>query len=303
MNKKSTLWAAGLLVAGGWGGYLFFSGSPGAALTKSNQDNMAVIGHAGSGFFTPLNPFNPLPPSSLAGLRRALARGADGVEIDVRLSRDSVPFVYHDPTLNSMSSGEGCVSQYTAAELEKLAYRGGFVYDLFHDEQLMRLQTVLDSLPHGTNAPIIHLDLHEDDVCAGEGAPSRSPALARALGRLLRTYPLPPERTLILSLHSETLAVLRQQLPSMPLGLEITNDFDQGLQTAVRDKVQAVVVGKDAITPERSKQAHAAGLQVVLFGGRSAKAVARLVGCQPDAIEVDNVPELLKQLGRRVGQE
>lgn len=302
MNKKSRIWLGSLLAAGGLGSYLLLSGSPAPARPPGGRP-LAVVGHAGSGFFTPINPFNPLPPSSLAGFRRALTRGADGVEIDVRLSRDSVPFVYHDPRLNSMSTGEGCVSQYTAAELEKLAYRGGFVYDLFHDEHLMRLQTVLEALPRGTNAPIIHLDLHEDDVCAEEGTPSRSPALARALGRLLRANPLPPERLLILSLHSETLAVLRQQLPDVPLGLEITNNFEQGLQTAMRDKVQAVVVGKDAITPERAQQAHEAGLQVVLFGGRSAKSVARLVGCQPDAIEVDNVAELLTQLGRRVGQE
>ncbi|OUJ74748.1 hypothetical protein BXP70_08295 [Hymenobacter crusticola] len=264
---------------------------------------ITVIGHAGSGFFTPLNPFNPLPPSSLAGLQRALARGADGVEIDVRLSRDSVPFIYHDPTLNSMSTGEGCVSQYTAAELETLAYRGGLVYDLFHDEHLMRLQTVLEALPHGPNAPIIHLDLHEDDNCAAATSPSRSPVLVRALARLLRTSSLPPERLLILSMNKKTVVALRQQLPAVPLGLEITKDFEKGLQTAIQQKVQAVVVSKDVITPERSGRARAAGFQVIVFGGRSPKAVARLVSCRPDAIEVDNVPELLAQLGRRLPQE
>ncbi|GGF08194.1 hypothetical protein GCM10011383_19190 [Hymenobacter cavernae] len=262
-----------------------------------------MVGHAGSGFFTPINPFNPLPPSSLAGVQRALARGADGVEIDVRLSRDSVPFLYHDPTLNTMSSGQGCVSQYTAAELEKLAYRGGFIYDLFHDERLMRLQALLDKLPQGSNAPVIHLDLHEDDKCAAPGAPSRSPLLARALARLLHKYPIPAERLLILTTNAETLRYLRTLLPTAPLGLEITNNFEPGLQQAIQDKVQAVVVGKDVITPERAAQAQAAGLQVVVFGGRSAKTVARLVSCHPDVIEVDNVPELLTQLGRSVGSE
>ena len=64
-----------------------------------------VLGHAGAGFFTPLNPFNPLPPSSLAGVRHALAQGADGVEVDVQLSQDSVLVLYHDPGLTSMTAG------------------------------------------------------------------------------------------------------------------------------------------------------------------------------------------------------
>jgi len=297
----TTYKGVGLLVLLGLAASSCSENAPTSALPAGWK--MTVVGHAGSGFFTPINPFNPLPPSSLAGVQRALVRGADGVEIDVRLSRDSVPFLYHDPTLNTMSSGEGCVSQYTAAELEKLAYRGGFIYDLFHDEHLMRLQAMLDKLPHGSSAPVIHLDLHEDDKCALPGAPSRSPALARALARLLRDYPIPADRLLILTANAETLRYLHTLLPTVPLGLEITNDFESGLEQAIQDKVQAVVVSKDVITPERAAQAQAAGLQVVVFGGRSAKAVARLVSCHPDAIEVDNVPELLTQLGRPIGQE
>ena len=303
MTKKNSFWLAGLLATVGFGGQLHLISSPPLVQPSGPPCEITVLGHAGSGFFTPINPFNPLPPSSLAGVQQALVRGADGIEIDVRLSRDSVPFIYHDPTLNSMSTGEGCVGQYTAAELEKLAYQGGVFYDLFHDEHLMRLQTVLDALPHGTDAPVIHLDLHEDDLCAEPGAPSRSPALARALGRLLRSYPIPADRLLILSNNDTTLTDLRRLLPAVPLGLEITNNFDKGLKKAVKGRVQAVVISKDVITPRRSAQAQAAGLQVVVFGGRSAKAVARLVSCHPDAIEVDNVPELLTQLGRPVEQE
>ncbi|WP_324679324.1 glycerophosphodiester phosphodiesterase [Hymenobacter sp. GOD-10R] len=303
MLLKNKLLVAGLLATVGLGGHKHLLGDDPGASRQVPARPIMVLGHAGSGFFTPINPFNPLPPSSLAGLQRALARGADGIEIDVRLSRDSVPFVYHDPTLNSMSTGEGCVSQYTAAELEKLAYRGGMIYDLFHDEHLMRLQTVLDQLPSGAQAPAIHVDLHEDEVCAAPRSPSRSPVLARALARLLRTYSIPPDRLLVLSGRPATLRQLRTLLPQVPLGLEITQNFDAGLQRAIREKMQAVVVSKDVITPERSTQAQAAGLQVVVFGGRSAKAVARLVRCHPDAIEVDNVPELLTQLGRPVEQE
>ena len=76
-----------------------------------------VIGHAGSGFLTPLNPFNPLPPSSRASIRQALARGADGVEVDVQLSQDSVLLLYHDEKLIFSRDAKGKATKVEAASV------------------------------------------------------------------------------------------------------------------------------------------------------------------------------------------
>ena len=68
---------------------------------------------------------------------------------------------------------------------------------------------------------------------------------------------------------------------------------------AQAEKVRAIIVRKDLLTPERTARAHAAGLQVVTFGGRAQATVQRLIDCRPDAIEVDNVPTMLRLLGRQ----
>ena len=39
------------------------------------------------------------PENTVAAIRMAIAAGADGVEFDVRLSRDGIPVVFHDETL------------------------------------------------------------------------------------------------------------------------------------------------------------------------------------------------------------
>ena len=258
-----------------------------------------VIGHAGSGFLTPLNPFNPLPPSSRAGIEQALTRGADGVEIDIQLSQDSVLLLYHDQKLESMTNGEGCIYELPAAAVQRLAYRGGWFYDLWHDEHPIALEQLLDALSKRPTLPYLHFDLHETNACNPSQPLGRAAALARALGRLLPRYSWPPERLLVLTINQSSLAALRQALPGIPLGLEITEDFDQQLLVAKEAKVRAIVVRKDLITPERTAQAHAAGLQVVTFGGRAQATVQRLIDCHPDAIEVDNVPTMLTLLGRQ----
>lgn len=53
----------------------------------------------------------------MAAFRRAAELGAHAIELDVRLARDGIPVVYHDPTLARMSGRPGRVADHTAAEL------------------------------------------------------------------------------------------------------------------------------------------------------------------------------------------
>ncbi|MCC3158758.1 hypothetical protein LJ737_16055 [Hymenobacter sp. 15J16-1T3B] len=258
-----------------------------------------VLGHAGSGFFTPISPFNALPPSSLGGIRHALDRGADGVEIDLQLSQDSVPMLFHDEDLTNRTAAQGYVSQHPAAELTRLRYTGGWPYDWLQHERVATLDELLTELATRPTFPYLHLDLHEHDDANFAQPYVRSPALIRAIARVLRRHHVPPARLLILTQYEPSLRQLRREIPGAALGLEITDQFEERLAQAAAAQVEAVVLSKYVITPERVAQAHAKGLQVVVFGGRSRKAIQRLLNCRPDGIEVDNVPQLLSLLGRR----
>src|SRR5688572_5044245 len=57
------------------------------------------------------------PENTLLAVREALAAGALFVEVDVQLSRDKVPVVYHDDTLERVSGRPGKISELSALEL------------------------------------------------------------------------------------------------------------------------------------------------------------------------------------------
>ena len=274
----------------------------GACTTSRPVTNpkIVVLGHAGSGFFTPISPFNFRPPSSWRGMRRALLRGADGIEIDLQLSQDSVPMLYHDPRLENSSTGHGCVSQHPAAELTRLRYRGGWPYDWIQKERPITFDTALARLSRRPTFPSLHLDLHEDDPCLPAGRQhERVPALIRQIAASLAHYRVPPEKVLLVTQESSTVRLARTLLPGVRVGLEIVSDeFAFGLRLAKTEKVRTVVLDADRVTPEQSAQAHAAGLTVVVFGGRSAKDIRRVLATQPDEIEADNVKRLLILQGR-----
>lgn len=69
-----------------------------------------VIGHRGNSVAVAEN--------TIESLQSAVDAGVDAVEFDVRVTRDGVPVVIHDHTLDRTTSAVGRVDALTAAELE-----------------------------------------------------------------------------------------------------------------------------------------------------------------------------------------
>lgn len=70
-----------------------------------------IIGHRGC---------SAAPGNTLEAFRAALELGADGIELDVQLSRDGQVVVIHDNHLDDMTDGSGMVFDHDYAELREL---------------------------------------------------------------------------------------------------------------------------------------------------------------------------------------
>jgi glycerophosphoryl diester phosphodiesterase len=60
------------------------------------------------------------PENTMAAFDNGFACGADGIELDVHLSRDAAVVVHHDETLERTTNGKGLVADRLAAELSRL---------------------------------------------------------------------------------------------------------------------------------------------------------------------------------------
>lgn len=60
------------------------------------------------------------PENTLAAFRRAMAVGADVIELDLRSTKDGRLVILHDETLDRTTDGTGLVTEFTLAELKKL---------------------------------------------------------------------------------------------------------------------------------------------------------------------------------------
>lgn len=88
---------------------------------------MELIGHRGQR--TPAGP----PENSLAAAEMALSAGAEGVEVDVRLTADGVAVCLHDPDLLRVTGSPQLVRRLTYGELRRVPLHNGDVVPRLED--------------------------------------------------------------------------------------------------------------------------------------------------------------------------
>jgi glycerophosphoryl diester phosphodiesterase len=64
------------------------------------------------------------PENSATAIKRAIAAGYDGVEIDIQASRDGVPFLFHDVTMEKATGRQGTLPSLSAEEIGRIRYLG-----------------------------------------------------------------------------------------------------------------------------------------------------------------------------------
>ena len=107
------------------------------------------------------------PENTLAGLDLGMAAGADGLEFDVRVSRDGVPVLHHDPDLDRCTNACGPVESRTAAELARVD--AAYWFDEAHGPRRIVCMTALENEPSiRLAARLGFTPLREADLADGE---------------------------------------------------------------------------------------------------------------------------------------
>ena len=97
------------------------------------------------------------PENTIAAFDSAVALGADGLELDVRLSRDGVVVVHHDASLDRTTNARGGVETLTADELARVDAGYHFRRDAVHPYrgQGIGVPTLADVLARFRDARVI----------------------------------------------------------------------------------------------------------------------------------------------------
>jgi glycerophosphoryl diester phosphodiesterase len=108
-GRGRTILLAILLLLGAAGAYLFLYEPPYRGTLVALPERTLVFAHRGFG--------DHAPDNSLYAVERAIEAGMDGVDVDGQFTRDHELVVYHDLSVDRLTSGTGKVRDKTVAEL------------------------------------------------------------------------------------------------------------------------------------------------------------------------------------------
>jgi len=187
------------------------------------------------------------PENSLAAMRAALAIDhCDGLEFDVRGSREGIPILLHDDTLDRVQGRPGRPGELS---IDELAAAG--------------IPTLAEVLAVAGPRPFLDVELKGEPVAAVipvlEAA--RAPGLAR---------------TVVSSFEAETLRWVGLRRPGWPRWLNTDDLSERTVDLAVDLGCRGLSVDWRAIDPAGMTRAAAAGLEVAAWTVRRRSTVARL---------------------------
>lgn len=145
---------------------------------------MLILGHRGC-------PTRTCTENTVDSFKCALESGADGIEFDLRLSKDGEIMVFHDPNLNRVAGSAHRVEELTAAVLAG--------YELRYGGRIPTLNEVTSSV----HAPaILDMEVKHRDVW-------------EVLAKKLRTSAALRERTIISSFNQRVIRAAREEFPEI----------------------------------------------------------------------------------------
>ncbi len=249
-----------------------------------------VIGHGGSGFDSIDNFFPANARKSI--LHGVDILGADGVEVDVQMTKDSVLVLYHDDLLETQTNCAGRIADAFWSEIKDCRFRSNIVFNYDVKETLWTLESLLADFAAREDSPWINLDVgvpldFDSDLEAGKYFRT----LARQLSSLLGQYQAKKWVYVELALLEEL-----QHLQSLDVDLNLvwlvgSIDTDLLALTASENFWGIVVKNKD-IDKGLVEEAHRLGLGVILYNVKIRQGTLDAVAKGPDLIETDNIPLL-----------
>jgi glycerophosphoryl diester phosphodiesterase len=146
------------------------------------------------------------PENTVAAFELALEQGADGIELDVKLSADGEVVVIHDPTVDRTTGSHGRVKDMALADLRALD-AGSFFSAKFQGERIPTLGEVFEAVG---KRMFINVELTNYNTPRDH--------LVESVCMLVKKFGM-QKRVLFSSFLPANLSTARKYLPEVPTGL------------------------------------------------------------------------------------
>jgi len=257
-----------------------------------NNGKVDIIAHGGGGFQSLIQ---PLPTNSFTSIEQAIdGLNADGMEIDLKVTSDSVVVLYHDNTLEKSTGCAGCPETYDAQSILNCKYKNYYGSGALKDEYIISLQQVIDHFKGRQKLPHIYASPKRPTTCS-EQDPTAKEKYAKALVKIIQDN----NAYSWISVYDGTpefLNLVRSMDPNIHL-IYNAIEFDESLNAVIVNNYSGLVIGLDDVTKEQVKLAHNNNKKVIIWGMYRRKETIEAIEKNADAIMTDNIQVAQELLG------
>lgn len=238
-----------------------------------HRDDVSITAHRGSAFKAPEN--------TMSAINQAIADGADYVEVDIRLTADGVPVLWHDTNMRRVFGLDAKISDITL-EQARARDAGSWFGPEFKNERIATLEQVIATTRGKAH---LYLDLKPDPD---------SPQLIREVVRMLQRLDA-VENTVIAAAEWHVLAEARRLDPSLKTSL--LAQFIVG--PLWKQNFDILGLRQNRVTPATVARTHQAGNELHVWTVNTPKAMSRFIDMGVDNIITDRPAVLAALLERR----
>ncbi len=214
------------------------------------------------------------PENTMSSFLLGIEMGANGIETDVRFTKDKVPVLFHDDTLLRVTGDPGRASDLTLSELKELYCTNGDKKD--------RIATLDEFLTALADKPIsFAIELKQ------EGA-------ADAVADAIEKYGI-AKKTVVTSFKYNELLRMRSIAPNIKCGYLTKRVDDHLLRKLREDGIEEICPRADLVNAENVRKWHRLGLNVRAWGVKTPELMESVYNAGADGMTV-NFPDKLTEL-------
>jgi glycerophosphoryl diester phosphodiesterase len=228
------------------------------------------------------------PENTLPSFSQAIQKGADGVELDVKLTADGHIIVIHDPTVDRTTNGSGKVASFALNEIRKLD-AGKWFDEKFSDTKVPLLEEVFEAVGRDK---LINIELTNYSTPRDE--------LAQKVCELIKRHNNQVQ-IIFSSFFASNLNITAQILPGVPRGLlampGLLGLWARSFGFMFGD-YQALHPHISSVSREQVQRAHRIQRRVHVWTANTPEEIIRLTEWGVDGIFSDDPATAVQALGR-----
>ena len=246
-----------------------------------------VISHRGANLVAPQN--------TIEAFKKSIEIGCTGFETDIHLTKDGVPVICHNFTIDETSTGKGAIKDMTLEELRAFDF-GKYKGAEFEGVKIPTVAEFLElSKTMGDDMKVLNIEIKSEKF--GEAGT----VLAEKTIEIVKEHGL-FDKLLISSFDPSVLVVCKKIDKNCKTGLLYSPDKLIGVKISRNPVGFAKEIGADALHPmylyvnkRYMEKAHNAGLMVNPWTVNKAKTAKKLIDLGVDGIITDN-PGMINML-------